>query len=121
MKKLMELNLKRLYENIENGKLLFVYGTMMEGGENHPVIQDGAELLGDVKTKNKYHLYLLPPDSPAIEKGTDKVVGQLFKVSVQTLAKADKFEHPYTRRPIELEDGRRVFAYFPPVKHEKVT
>ena len=43
---------------------------------------------------------------------SDRVIGIVFEISEQELAATDAYEvEPYTRVEVELESGRRAFAY----------
>jgi gamma-glutamylaminecyclotransferase len=89
-----------------NLHIVFIFGTMKQGYPNFKTNQ-GARIAGNFITSQKYPLYLVGErhspwliDSPG--QG-NRIHGQLFKVSSQTLEKMDKLE-----RIEELDGYRRV-------------
>lgn len=94
--------------------LLFVYGTLKNGEENHFRLK-GAKCLGKAFTKPEYSLFFVDSDSPDIKKDKKDsriIEGELYEVNSKILKEIDKYEKPYTRHDIELGDGQKVQAYF---------
>ena len=91
----------------------------MCGESNHPVLGNGARLLGSARTAARYHLVDLGP-YPALvevpdEHGGCAVSGELYEIDARTLRRLDRFEgHPdlYRRAPVELASGELAIAYF---------
>ncbi len=93
---------------------LFAYGTLLPGEPDHELLQ-GAEPLGEARTKPCYQLVEHGPSAGLLEGGTVAVAGELYQLDVKTLAACDiKREHPvlYLRLPVRLADGSEAFAYF---------
>lgn len=97
---------------ISNRSILFVYGTLKEGGENHFRLKD-SKFLGNKFTKPEYKIIFVKDDWPDVKfGGKEKIEGELYLVSEKILKNIDKYEKPYKRKLIELEDGTEAFAYF---------
>lgn len=93
---------------------LFVYGTLLAGEPDHPLL-DGATPLGAARTQAGYKLVEVRASAGLIEGGDTAVVGELYELDAPTLARCDlKREHPvlYQRRRVELDDGSEALAYF---------
>lgn len=93
--------------------ILFVYGTLRKGQANHGRLKK-SKYLGQVETAAKYELIVFDDSPGLIEPGTNSVVGELYEVNSEVLKEIDGFEQPFERRPIELENGKMVYAYFMP-------
>ena len=92
--------------------LLFVYGTLKRDGENHSRLKD-SEFMGKALTKPEYTLIFINGDSPDVKNGgNQEVMGELYLVPQYILEEIDKYESPYKRSMIHLEDGQKAFAYF---------
>ncbi len=93
-------------------KLLFVYGTLMQGMRNH-VYLEKAKFVGPARTKPEYEL-LYNGSIPAVKAGTESVQGELYEVDGATLASLDVLEEVdsklYEKREIEL-DGKKATIY----------
>ncbi len=92
---------------------MFVYGTLLRGESNHRVLE-GAELLEETVTEEGYQLIDLGAYPAMCRAGDGVVVGELYAVSRDTLAKLDRLEeHPeyYQRVELRLSDGRMVLTY----------
>ena len=98
------------------GVLLFVYGTLRRGFENHEAYLQDAQFLGRAVTQNKYALFL--GDFPYLNKipAVSSIVGEIYRVDEQTLAHIDCLEgHPeeYRRELITVvtEQGTEYSAW----------
>lgn len=95
---------------------LFIYGTLLPGESNHPLLA-AARPLGPAWTPPEYELLDLDGFPALVAGGRSRVAGELFAVDARTLAAVDELEdHPryYRRTWIALERGRRAFAYLLP-------
>jgi len=99
---------------------VFVYGTLLRGLWNNPLLQ-GAYFMGRAETVNKYTLFvngLLPMVDKDFKTST--ILGELYKVDNDTLKNLDILEgHPdvYKREIIDVfcEDtgtAEMAFIYF---------
>ena len=96
--------------------LVFVYGTLMRGGENHESL-NGAAFLGAARTPPRFTLVDLGEYPALVREGQDSVSGELYDVDAALLARLDSLEeHPtvYVRETLRLEDGREAFTYVLP-------
>ena len=95
---------------------LFVYGTLRSGHMRNSVLSN-EEHLGKFKTIKKYKMISLRSFPGLLENGNRSIVGELYKVSLNTLFTCDRIEgHPhfYERRFIKLKTGIKAWAYFLP-------
>ena len=84
--------------------LLFVYGTLRQGGPNHALLAD-ARFLGAATTAERYALFVdgIPFLAPA--PAVHRVRGEVYAVDAATLAEIDRLEgHPrwYERRAVTV-------------------
>jgi gamma-glutamylaminecyclotransferase len=107
--------------------LLFVYGTLRRGYENHEAYLQDAQFLGRAVTQNKFALFL--DDFPFLSKtpAVSSIVGEIYRVEERTLAHIDCLEgHPdeYRRELITVvtEQGMEYVAwtYFYPEPRGKL-
>jgi gamma-glutamylaminecyclotransferase len=98
------------------GILLFVYGTLRRGFENHEAYLQDAQFLGRAVTQNKFALFL--GDFPYLNKtpAVSSIVGEIYRVDEHTLAHIDCLEgHPeeYRRELITVvtEQGIEYSAW----------
>lgn len=94
--------------------LLFVYGTLKKGEENHYRLKK-SKFAGQAFTKPDYHLFFVDIDSPDIKKDKKDgrmVEGELYLVPQDIIKEIDEYEKPYKRHKIELADGAKAQAYF---------
>lgn len=94
-------------------RLLFVYGTLMVGEENHHVL-DGAPRLGAARTRRGYDLVDQGAWPGLVAGGSQSVWGELVAVVPTALAALDAFEdcpEVYQRRRITLACGTSAEAY----------
>jgi gamma-glutamylcyclotransferase (GGCT)/AIG2-like uncharacterized protein YtfP len=96
---------------------LFACGSLLPG-EADAALLEGAVHLGPARTVARYALVDLGITA-ALQAGTvievPPVVGELYEVTAQTLARCDvKHDHPTTfvREEVELEDGTTALSYF---------
>jgi gamma-glutamylcyclotransferase (GGCT)/AIG2-like uncharacterized protein YtfP len=93
-------------------KLLFVYGTLMQGMRNHQYLEK-ATLVGPAVTKPEYEL-LSNGSIPAMKAGSEQVKGELYEVDDATLAGLDVLEEVneklYDKQEIVV-DGKTAIAY----------
>lgn len=93
-------------------KLVFVYGTLMQGMRNH-VYLEKAKFLGAAQTKPEYEL-LYNGSIPAVKAGHEAVHGELYEVDDATLASLDVLEEVnsklYDRQEIDI-DGKKAVIY----------
>jgi gamma-glutamylcyclotransferase (GGCT)/AIG2-like uncharacterized protein YtfP len=89
---------------------VFVYGTLLAGESNHHVL-GGAEFLGRARTAPAFELYTFGPYPGLVAGGQTRVVGEVYAVDDETLARLDWLEgypHLYDRGEIELEAGTAI-------------
>lgn len=87
--------------------MLFVYGSLLRGEENHAVIR-GARFVAGARTAARYTLVDLGPYPALVRGGATAIAGELYVVGAELLAALDAFEgHPdhYVRSAIELAIG----------------
>ena len=92
---------------------VFVYGSLLRGEPNHPVIARGV-LVGAASTVPCYQLHDLGAFPGMIADGAHAVAGEVYEVDRATLAELDRLEgHPrfYRRTPIALADGTLAETY----------
>lgn len=95
---------------------VFVYGTLRRGELNAGLMAD-ARFIRAAHTPPAYTLFALDGHPGLGAGGTTAVVGEVYEVDAQTLARLDALEeHPtwYERRAIALADGEAVDTYLLP-------
>jgi gamma-glutamylaminecyclotransferase len=101
--------------------LLFVYGTLRRGFENHEAYLKGSLFMGRAVTCDKFALFM--EDFPYMNKvpAVSFIVGEIYQVNEGTLKHIDSLEgHPeeYRRELITVvtQQGRKyaAWAYFYP-------
>lgn len=96
--------------------LIFVYGRMRRGEENHHFLSQ-ARFLRDAATAACFDLVDLGGLPGLIEGGTSSVQGELYLVTSSLLSMIDELEdHPETfrRTRLELSDGSFADGYVMP-------
>lgn len=92
-------------------KTLFVNGTLMRGLALHKNL-DGAEFLGEFRTKPKYRVFSIGDVHPGmyeVPQGGVAVAGELYRLPDEVWARVQAGEPPHLYDgPVELEDGRTV-------------
>ena len=96
--------------------ILFLYGSLKRGRENHHLIAD-QEFLGEATTDPAYRIIDLGRYPGLIRDDADglAVRGELWRVSRCCLAELDDFEEAeglWKREPIAVAGQSRVGAYF---------
>jgi len=97
---------------------IFVYGTLLQGGSNHHILQAG-EGRGPVPAAlEDYALYQVTPWYPGIvPKPGRKVLGEVYEVSPELLTRLDRLEGVdvglYRRElaTVKTDDGRQIEAF----------
>ncbi|WP_099607749.1 gamma-glutamylcyclotransferase family protein [Vibrio coralliilyticus] len=93
--------------------LLFVYGTLRQGESNHNFLAD-SQCLGHFETPPHYALYDLGT-YPAVIEGHDTILGEVYLIDDETLARVDKLEDvpvEYRREQIETPFGEAwIYLY----------
>lgn len=99
--------------------LIFVYGTLKQGYENHEPFIGGSKLIGYGRTKYRYIMAGLSYPKIASSKKGKVVTGELYEVPLKRLPRLDQLESGYTRvrGQIELEDGQTVWASYYIIRH----
>jgi gamma-glutamylaminecyclotransferase len=92
---------------------LFVYGSLLSGLHNHPLLA-GSRLIGSDRTRPAFTLVDLGAFPALVAGGNTAVVGEVWEVDAATLARLDRLEgHPrwYRRTPIRLASRRHAETY----------
>jgi gamma-glutamylaminecyclotransferase len=97
--------------------ILFVYGTLKQGGRNHRLI-GGQCYLGEAATEPRYRLFDLGPYPGLVRDDAAglSVAGELWEVSENCIGELDEFEcaaDEFVRETVAV-NGRadRIEAYF---------
>lgn len=95
--------------------LLFVYGTLRSGAENHAELR-GARFSGRARTAPAYELIDCGEYPALVEGGADAIEGELYEVDDALLCRLDVFEDVpalYERKLVSmaLDSPRSVEAY----------
>ncbi|MBV8272470.1 MAG: gamma-glutamylcyclotransferase [Cupriavidus sp.] len=92
-------------------KTLFVNGTLMRGLALHGNL-DGAEFLGEFRTRPLYRIHSINDVHPGmykVDQGGVAVTGEMYRMSDEIWARVEAGEPPHLYcGPVELEDGRVV-------------
>lgn len=86
--------------------LVFVYGTLLQGEENHHLLSE-SEYLGLFETEPHYQLFNYG-SYPGVTAGNCKVFGEVYSVTEDVLHRLDILENvpvDYMREPIETPYG----------------
>jgi gamma-glutamylcyclotransferase (GGCT)/AIG2-like uncharacterized protein YtfP len=97
-------------------RVIFVYGTLIKGESNHAVL-GGSTFLRVARTSPGFLLYDLGRFPGMVACGQLVVVGEIYLVTPEILARVDRLEgHPtfYQRLPIRLDDGSDAESYLLP-------
>jgi len=92
---------------------LFDYGSLLRGERDHDLLQ-GAEFLGEARTKPIYTLVDLGPYPAIFVGGNVSVVGELYRIDKKRRFAIDvRKECPvmFQRIKLELESGQIVEGY----------
>jgi len=88
--------------------LLFVYGTLKRGGENHRLLA-GQRFVAEARTVAEFKLYQLEgyPGLVPVFAGGNRIEGELWEVGPASLEELDRFEGTdvglFARRRIPLD------------------
>lgn len=100
--------------------VLFVYGTLMRGDDNHDRLGD-ARPLGSSRTSGGYGLVHCGAYPAMVDRSTDAdehgVWGELYEIDARHLPAIDEYEgHPelFVRSTITLASGAAATAYVMP-------
>jgi gamma-glutamylcyclotransferase (GGCT)/AIG2-like uncharacterized protein YtfP len=88
-----------------SGELVFVYGTLRRGGSN-AFRMDGAEFITSGKVEGRLYVISWYPGL-VLERGSETVEGDLFRVGPDQLVALDEFEG-ISANEIEGAEYRRV-------------
>jgi len=72
-------------------QLVFVYGTLREGEENYPLLAD-SKFLGKAVSARKFTMVDLGDYPAVIQQGDSAISGEVYVISIDTLAKLDILE-----------------------------
>lgn len=104
-------------------ELLFVYGSLKKGFDNHNLLGNSAKRLGKAHTVKKFSMY---EDSFGnypyiVDEPYAKIKGELYQITrAELMQKIDEFEGApdyYTRKKIEVKSHhgvKRAFVYIRP-------
>jgi len=99
-------------QNGPMSKLLFVYGTLMQGMRNHQYLEK-AKFIGSAQTKPEYEL-LSNGSIPAAKPGNESIKGELYEADDEVLAGLDVLEEVdtnlYEKKEIDV-DGKTATIY----------
>lgn len=104
------------YESDWMSALLFVYGSLKRGFENHHHLAP-ADYVDSCTTGPGYALFHVGRYPALVRAGAGSVQGELYQVEPDLLDHLDVFEGCptlYQRQTLRLEDGRTAFAYVMP-------
>jgi len=94
--------------------ILFVYGTLRQGGSNNKSFLSNSKYLGKDKVKDfaLYSIYGLPVIMP---KKDWSVVVEVYEINTQTLEEIDRLEGTpffYKRKEVTSVAGKTGFIYY---------
>lgn len=93
--------------------LVFVYGTLRQGGVYHSLLHSSRRVQC-VRTTAHYELVHLGEYPGMLPSGTTSVTGEIYEVSARTLADLDELEevpHLYTREIVSFASFVDVWGY----------
>jgi gamma-glutamylcyclotransferase (GGCT)/AIG2-like uncharacterized protein YtfP len=96
-----------------NPHLVFVYGTLRQGEVNHDLLAT-SEFIGGHVTEPKYELQDLG-EYPGLISGSSSIVGEVYRIDEQTLAKLDILEDvpiEYRREVIDTPYGPAYYYIY---------
>lgn len=101
------------------GALLFVYGTLRRGLQNHEEYLRNARFMGKATTRDRYALVVGELPYVVKDRAVARIVGELYAVDAATLERVDGLEgHPdeYRREEILVMTAQgqelRAWIYF---------
>lgn len=96
-----------LFMSDDKTHLIFVYGTLKQGWNNHVCIE-GQKYLGVAETNMaNYQMYSLGGFPGVVKDGDKHIIGELYEVDDAHFARCDRLEgHPsfYRREQIQVLD-----------------
>lgn len=96
---------------VEQPRLLFVYGTLKRGFGNHHLLAHSA-FVGECRTAGHYRLVVFAGYPALVGDGDVAIHGELYSVDARTLENLDVFEgNAYLRAAVSLADGRQAEGY----------
>jgi len=99
---------------MEDTKLVFVYGSLRKGRGLNPVLSS-SEFVGEFKTKPKYTMYSLGAFPCIVKSGNTSIVGEIYKISLETERRLDMIEgvpQLYQKGKVDIDGHKDVIAYF---------
>jgi gamma-glutamylcyclotransferase (GGCT)/AIG2-like uncharacterized protein YtfP len=90
-----------------------VYGSLLAGGYNHCFLRSSVRM-GEARTAARFELVDLGPYPALVPNGSTSVLGEVYRVDKDVLARLDQLEgHPsyYLRALVPLVDGSEVWGY----------
>lgn len=93
--------------------LVFVYGTLRQGEVHHHLLES-SELVGNFVTEPKFALRDLG-EYPGLVEGASAIVGEVYRVDDDTLAKLDILEDvpiEYRRETMETPFGSAFYYVY---------
>ena len=94
--------------------LVFVYGTLRQGGKYHHLLAN-AVYESTTQTPARYTLVDVGSYPAMLNQGEQAVVGEVYAMDDATLKALDVLEgtpHLYVREQIELQNGTLAWVYF---------
>lgn len=74
-----------------NKHLVFVYGTLRRGGDNHYMLAD-SNFLGRYTTEPRYTMFRLGQFPAVVARGDTAIHGEIYRVSDEVFALLDELE-----------------------------
>jgi len=88
---------------------LFVYGTLMSGQQNHPLLAGKAELVGPGRLGGRLVLFDYYPALVEAEDPAETVVGEVWRVlAPETFRDLDEFEGCMEAPPLFVRASRTI-------------
>lgn len=90
-----------------NKHLVFVYGTLRQGGSNHHMLAE-CEFVGPHETEPRYTMCRLGQFPAVVARGETPIVGELYRIEDEVLALLDELEcYPqvFSRQVINTPPG----------------
>jgi len=91
-------------------RMLFVYGTSLEGEPNHHYLRQ-ASFLREARTPPTFQLYQVGAGSALVRGGRQAIQGELYELAAYAFGPLDFFDRHLQRTVIALDDGTQADAY----------